>query len=302
MRTETGVGKERVANALHSASDRRSQPFVAINCAALPENLLESELFGHEKGAFTGAVSARAGLFEAANHGTIFLDEVGDMPLPLQAKLLRVLQEGEVRRVGSNATRAVDVRVVTATNVDLEAARHERRFREDLYYRLKVVSIEVPPLRAHADDIPALARHFAEVAAARMKKPTPELSEGTLDALCRYVWPGNVRELVNAIEHAVVLAGDIIEVRHLPDAIAAHSDDSPFPTPPSLGKLTYVQARKLAVEAFERRYAEMVLSLTGGNISEAARHAGMDRANFKRLLRRLEADDAHVDSDSTRGH
>jgi two-component system response regulator HydG len=287
---ESGVGKERVATAIHHGSDRRDRSFVAINCAALPENLLESELFGHEKGAFTGAVVARPGLFETASGGTLFLDEVGDMPLPLQAKLLRVLQEREVRRVGSDVTRPVDVRVVAATNVDLDAARHEHRFRDDLYYRLRVVAIDVPPLRAHSEDVPTLARHFAEVAAKRMNRPAPTLTEPALTALSRYAWPGNVRELINAMEHAVVLAGnsDEIDAHHLPETITsrARADDA-YPTPPSLARLTYVQARKLAVEAFERRYAEMVLGLAGGNISEAARHAGMDRANFKRLLRRL---------------
>lgn len=284
---ESGVGKERVATALHRASDRRDRPFIAINCAALPEALLESELFGHEKGAFTGASVARPGLFEAANGGTLFLDEVADMSLPLQAKLLRALEEGEVRRVGSNVSKPVDVRVVAATNVDLDAARREHRFRDDLYYRLRVIAIEVPPLRAHREDIPVLAQHFVDVAAQRLGRRAPALSEAVLEALCRHAWPGNVRELVNAIEHAVVFATDEIEVGHLPEEIARGGAQGAFPTPPSLAKLTYVQARKLAVEAFERRYAEVVLGLAGGNISEAARHAGMDRANFKRLLRRL---------------
>jgi DNA-binding NtrC family response regulator len=190
----------------------------------------------------------------------------------------------------------VDVRIVAATNIDLDAARHEHRFRDDLYYRLRVVAIDVPPLRAHSDDVPVLARHFADVAAKRMDKPAPTLTEPALKALSRYAWPGNVRELVNAMEHAVVLAQSEIDLPHLPETITARTDaEGAYPMPPSLARLTYVQARKLAVEGFERRYAEMVLNLASGNISEAARRAGMDRANFKRLLRRLSDPDDSTD-------
>jgi len=205
---ETGTGKELVARAIHDLSRRKDQAFIKLNCAAIPLGLLESELFGHERGAFTGAVSPKAGRFELAHRGTLFLDEVGDIPLELQAKLLRVLQEQEFERLGSNRTHKVDVRVVAATHRDLSAMVKQCTFREDLYYRLKVFPIPVPPLRQRTEDIPKLVSHFVKLHAKRMDKQIDEIPAETMDALVRYSWPGNVRELQNFIERAVILSPD----------------------------------------------------------------------------------------------
>jgi formate hydrogenlyase transcriptional activator len=203
---ETGTGKELIARAIHDSSARRDRPFVKVNCAAIPLGLLESELFGHERGAFTGAIAQKIGRFELSNTGTLFLDEVGDIPLELQAKLLRVLQEREFERLGSNRTHKVDVRVIAATHRDLAGMVKQATFREDLYYRLKVFPINVPPLRQRADDVPKLVHHFTEFYARRMNKKISEIPEETMDALVRYRWPGNIRELQNFIERAVILS------------------------------------------------------------------------------------------------
>ena len=203
---ETGTGKELIARAIHDLSARRERAFVKLNCAAIPLGLLESELFGHEKGAFTGAIAQKMGRFELANKGTLFLDEVGDIPLELQAKLLRVLQEQEFERLGSNRTHKVDVRLIAATHRDLAGMVKQATFREDLYYRLKVFPISVPALRQRTEDIPKLVRHFTELYARRMGKRIDEIPHETMDALVRYPWPGNVRELQNFIERAVILS------------------------------------------------------------------------------------------------
>src|SRR6201992_2164178 len=203
---ETGTGKELVARAIHNLSSRSEQAFVKLNCSAIPAGLLESELFGHEKGAFTGAIAQRAGRFEAANRGTLFLDEIGDIPLELQAKLLRILQEQEFERLGGNRTHKVDVRLVAATHRDLTAMLKQGTFREDLYYRLKVFPIHVPALRQRTEDIPKLVWHFTELYARRLNKRVEEIPVETMDALMRYRWPGNVRELQNFIERAVILS------------------------------------------------------------------------------------------------
>jgi formate hydrogenlyase transcriptional activator len=203
---ETGTGKELIARAIHNLSGRRDRPFVKLNCAAIPLGLLESELFGHERGAFTGAIAQKTGRFELANKGTLFLDEVGDIPLELQAKLLRVLQEREFERLGSNHTHKVDVRLIAATHRDLPAMVKQTTFREDLYYRLKVFPIHVPALRQRTEDIPRLVRHFVEFYARRMNKRIEEIPSEAMDALVRYRWPGNVRELQNFIERAVILS------------------------------------------------------------------------------------------------
>jgi formate hydrogenlyase transcriptional activator len=211
---ETGTGKELIAGAIHAHSKRRDRPFVKLNCAAIPLGLLESELFGHERGAFTGAVVRKIGRFEAADRGTLFLDEIGDIPLELQAKLLRVLQEGEFERLGSNQTQRVNVRVVAATNGDLLKLVSEKRFRSDLYYRLNVFPIPVPPLRNRTEDIPLLVRHFVDKYAGRMQKRIDEIPVETMDALSAHSWPGNVRELQNFIERSVILtAGKILRLR-----------------------------------------------------------------------------------------
>jgi formate hydrogenlyase transcriptional activator len=203
---ETGTGKELIARAIHDLSPRRNYAFVKVNCAAIPSGLLESELFGHERGAFTGAIAQKIGRFELANKGTIFLDEIGDIPLELQPKLLRVLQEQEFERLGSTRTQRVDVRVVAATNADLAPMVAEKKFRSDLYYRVNVFPIGLPPLRERRDDIPRLVRHFANKYARRMEKHIEKISKKTMQALCRHTWPGNIRELQNLMERAVLLS------------------------------------------------------------------------------------------------
>jgi len=214
---ETGTGKELIARAVHNVSSRCGRPFIRLNCAAIPLDLLESELFGHERGAFTGAISQRIGRFEAANGGTLFLDEIGDIPLKLQAKLLRVLQEQEFERLGSTHTQRVDVRVVAATNQDLAALAAEKRFRLDLYYRLNVFPIAIPPLRRRTEDIPMLVAHFVEKYAAHMSKQIARIPEEGMEALLSYPWPGNIRELQNFIERAVILTnGDVLHIPPLP--------------------------------------------------------------------------------------
>jgi len=217
---ETGTGKELIARAVHNVSSRCGRPFIKLNCAAIPSGLLESELFGHEKGAFTGAITQRIGRFEAAHGGTLFLDEIGDVPVKLQSKLLRVLQEQEFERLGSTHAHRVDVRVIAATNQDLAGLVTERRFRMDLYYRIDVFPIAVPPLRERVEDIPLLVRHFVERYGARMSKQIPEISQDAMEALMRYPWPGNVRELQNVIERAVILtAGSVLQVPALPSLL-----------------------------------------------------------------------------------
>ena len=221
---ETGTGKELIAQAIHTNSRRRHRPFVKLNCAAIPLGLLESELFGHEKGAFTGAVAQKLGRFEAADGGTLFLDEIGDIPLELQAKLLRVLQEQEFERLGSARTRRVNVRVVAATNQDLDGLVAEKLFRMDLYYRLNVFPITIPPLRHRLEDIPMLVAHFVRRYAGSMAKAIVKISSDAMEALVRYPWPGNIRELQNFIERAVILTnGDVLRLTPLPS-------HTPFPT------------------------------------------------------------------------
>ena len=216
---ETGTGKEVIANGIHMHSQRRSRPFVKLNCAAIPLGLLESELFGHERGAFTGAVTQKMGRFEAANGGTLFLDEIGDIPPELQSKLLRVLQEQEFERLGSTHTRRVDVRVVAATNQDLARLVAEKQFRMDLYYRLNVFPIGLPPLRQRLDDIPAFVAHFVQEFGERMAKQISKVSQHDLDTLMHYPWTGNIRELRNFIERAVILTkGDVLQIPPLPSA------------------------------------------------------------------------------------
>jgi formate hydrogenlyase transcriptional activator len=223
---ETGTGKELIASGIHSVSRRCGRPFVKLNCAAIPAELLESELFGHERGAFTGAVAQRLGRFEAAHGGTLFLDEIGDIPLALQAKLLRVLQEQEFERLGSSITRRADVRIVAATNQDLAALIADKQFRVDLYYRLNVFPIALPPLRERVSDVPLLVRHFVEKYGARMSKQISRISNDSMDALKRYPWPGNIRELQNFIERAVILTrGDVLELPPLPSLILTKKEE-----------------------------------------------------------------------------
>ncbi len=276
---ESGTGKELVARALHAVSGRRDRPFVALNCAALPEALLESELFGHVRGAFTDAREARPGLLRQAEGGTVFLDEIGDMPLGLQPKLLRVLQERTVRPVGGTSEVPIDVRFVAATNRDIEEAIDQRRFREDLYFRINVVRIDLPPLRARGSgDVLALAQTFIEQIGARQKKDVRGLSPAAAERLVRYSWPGNVRELMNCVEHAVTLAAfDKIGPDDLPPRVA----DASSPAAPE----TWWPSEILPIEEMERRYVLHALDALQGNKSAAARALGIER---KTLYRKLE--------------
>ncbi|MDJ0763594.1 MAG: sigma-54 dependent transcriptional regulator [Myxococcota bacterium] len=279
---ESGTGKELVARALHKRSKRQGGPFVAVNCSALPENLLESELFGHVKGAFTDAKSTRIGLFGKANKGTLFLDEIGDMPLGLQAKILRTLEERTVRPVGGNTETPFDVRVISATNRDLAQVVEDKGFREDLFYRLNVVHIDMPPLRQRGRDILLLADHFIDQFASQMQRDVSGLSTTAAEKLLGYSWPGNVRELKNSIERAMALTGtDKLTVDDLPERIrdykAAHaivSDDNPN--------------ELVTLTELERRYIQQVLGLVGGNKAQAARILGVDRKSLYRKLARLE--------------
>jgi len=355
---ESGTGKELVARAIHDRSRRAAKPLVTVNCAAIPKELVESELFGHTRGAFTTAVSARAGLFEAANGGTLFLDEIGDLPTSAQVKLLRVLQSGEVKPVGSDTVKTVDVRVVAATNVDLKAAIAAGTFRQDLFYRLNVIAVRLPALRERGDDVLVLAHHFIQKHAQLAGRPAPRLSDEAALCLQRYAWPGNVRELEHAIEHAVVLsqtdvilpvwlpaevqnavdegaatltgtrgrdglAGRAAAVEHAFGSDASGSFDavaepasspspSPSPSPPSaavstspsgavqtmedlvhrlgLASLSYPDAKKRILADFNDAYVSALLQGASGNMSEAARRSGLDRSNFRRLVRTTSAD------------
>ncbi|HET9316285.1 MAG TPA: sigma-54 dependent transcriptional regulator, partial [Vicinamibacteria bacterium] len=296
---ESGTGKELAARAIHARSQRARGPFVAISCGSIPENLIDSELFGHARGAFTGAVEGRAGAFVEAHGGTLFLDEVGEIPLSVQQRLLRVLQEHEVRPVGGTGARAVDVRVIAATHVNLEDLVAEQRYRPDLYYRLNVVAVRVPPLRERMDDIPLVVAHLLEKHAARMKRPTPRFSAEAAALLSRYHWPGNVRELENLIQRALALSGEQeIGPEVLPPRLTQGAaprpimpdDAAPPPAADELAwvdELTYKQAREQAIGQFERHYFERLLRRTDGNLSEAARIAGLDRSNLRRTLSRL---------------
>ena len=280
---ESGTGKELVARALHEGSARADKPLVTVNCAALAENLLESELFGHEKGSFTGAERRREGRFVQANGGTLFLDEIGEMPMQLQAKLLRALQQGEVQRVGSDSPITVNVRVLAATNRDLRREAAEKRFREDLYFRLNVISIEVPPLRKRGEDIPLLAAHFLQRFAGRNRKSIKGFAPQALDSMLRYPWPGNVRELENAVERAVILCnGDLITGRELP----ANVIDAPLLAEAAPVPEGDVSLAGLSLDTVERRAIEETLRQTGDNKSEAARRLGITRATLHNKLRK----------------
>jgi len=338
---ESGTGKELVARAIHQRSRRAGKPLVAVNCAAIPHKLVESELFGHTRGAFTTAVNARAGLFEAANGGTLFLDEIGDLPTPAQVKLLRTLESGEVKPVGSDSVKHVDVRVVAATNANLKQAIAAGTFRQDLFYRLNVIAVHLPPLRERDDDVLRLAQHFIHKFVEQSGRTMPRLSHEASLCLTRYDWPGNVRELEHAIERALVLdEGEVIPASSLPPEIALAKDkrmSAPVvakivssPTDPpalpssspgmssaagaissgsiptssspvslssaprsveelvaslSLHELAYADAKKRVLAEFTEAYVASILRITGGNMSEAARRSGLDRSNFRRLIR-----------------
>ena len=287
---ESGTGKERLAQSIHRHSTRAEKPFVAVNCSALPESLQEAELFGYKQGAFTGAVEDRQGLFEAAHGGTLFLDEIGDLAPTAQTKILRALQEGEVRRLGETAARRVDVRVLAATHRDLEAMTEQRGFRDDLYYRLSVISVTLPPLRERGDDVLLLARHFLKTYAARFDKPVRELSRAAACALSEYRWPGNVRELQNAVQRGVVLAqGERIELEDLPENVwrrgrgrAARAATPSSPEP----RTTSPDGEPLHAIQDPRRRTQRALELAEGHRDRAARMLGISRTTLWRRIKR----------------
>jgi DNA-binding NtrC family response regulator len=297
---ETGVGKEWLARAVHGEGPRAGAPFIAVNLAAIPDGLLESELFGHEKGAFTGAIRARRGYFELAHRGTIFLDEIADMSPHLQAKLLRVLQERKIQRVGAEQTIEVDVRLMAATNRDLEEAIEAKQFRSDLYYRLGVVTLTVPPLRERKEDIPALVQSYLERFRIQLGRSAETASAEALEALIAYPWPGNVRELINVMERTVLLSeGEEIRLADLPENIARFAGSSGNGTAPRTsgrGSLALPEdwldkplrsARREVLEAFERAYLSGQLQATSGRIGETARRAGLDPRSLYEKMKEL---------------
>ncbi|MCI0389747.1 MAG: sigma-54 dependent transcriptional regulator [Acidobacteria bacterium] len=279
---ESGTGKELVARAIHEMSERKGA-FVPVNCAAIPAELIESELFGHTGGAFTGANQPRAGLIEASDGGTLFLDEVGDLPLPVQPKILRSLQEGAVRRLGTNAEKSVNLRVVAATNHDLEQDVHNGRFREDLFWRLNVIRLRVPPLRERSFDIPLLVEHFVNKAAEASRKPPLDVSSEALAILTAYSWPGNVRELENAIERAVAFArGAVLTPDDLPERVRTSGSTSAL--------IARSIEQNMTMRELEREYILEVLRRSGGNKSRAAELLGLDRKTLYRKLDEYRAD------------
>ena len=280
---ETGTGKDLVARAIHYAGSRRGQRFVAQNCAALPDTLLESELFGHKRGAFTGAHVDKQGLFEVAHRGTIFLDEIGETQPGMQVRLLRVLQDGEIRPLGASSTRTVDVRVIAATNRDLKKDVEEDRFREDLYYRLRVVEIHIPPLRERRGDVPLLAHHFLDISTEKMGRKLEGFTNAAMDALCAHTWSGNVRELENEIERCVALAGDadVVGLDMLSDEVRGR--DPAGEVPPGLP--THLALAE-AVDAFKRELIRAALAETG-NKTRAAQKLGVPRQSLQKMMKRL---------------
>jgi two-component system, NtrC family, response regulator AtoC len=297
---ETGVGKEHLARAIHAESPRASGPFIAVNCGALAETLLESELFGHEEGAFTGATRSRRGCFELAHKGVVFLDEIGELPQHLQVKLLHVLQRREIQRLGGETSIAIDVRIMAATNRDIGIEVEARRFRPDLYYRLSVVSLAIPPLRERKEDIAVLVDSYLEYFRGHIRRNVTGVTDEALEALKRYDWPGNVRELVNIIERAMLLTSGVkIGALDLPEpfrasrraaastpAAPALHDDDELGLPPHVLKKSLREAREVVLAEFERAYLKALMQETGGRINETAKRAGMEpRSLFDKLKR-----------------
>jgi transcriptional regulator with PAS, ATPase and Fis domain len=285
---ESGTGKELMAKVIHANGSRADKPYISVNCGAIPDNLLESELFGHKRGAFTGASADRAGKFEAANTGTIFLDEIGELPLPGQVKLLRVLQSNEIQRVGSDKAIEVDARIVAATNKNLLKMCREGSFREDLYYRLGVIQVTLPPLRERKDEIPLLIEYFGDEAAEKLRRRPIKLSRRLRTFLLNYAFPGNIRELRNIIFRIACLAGDTADFEHLPEFIRPDAQDSK----PEGGEqeqqqqLSLVDAKKAASDAAERQFLERGLQEQGGKVSELARQLDMNRSHLQTLLKK----------------
>ena len=282
---ETGTGKELVARVIHENGSHSTQPFQAINCTVLPENLLESELFGHEKGAFTGADHRKPGKFELAGEGTLFLDEIGDMPETLQKKLLRVIQERSFERLGGNEQIKLNARIIAATHRELKDAVKKGTFREDLYYRLNVMEVVLPPLRDRKEDIPLLANYFLNKYTDRLEKKFTGITSEVMKTLSRYSFPGNVRELENIIERAVALErGEVLSMQSLPQGLLIDESDKSVNIP-ILSK-EFSSAKKIIIEAFEKRFLLESLKETRGNVSEAARIAGIERQSFQRLMKK----------------
>ncbi len=278
---ESGTGKELVARTIHNTSPRHDQPFVVVNCAAIPEALLEDELFGHVRGAFTDASRDREGLLAAAHTGTLFLDEIGELPLPLQAKLLRVLQSQEFRRIGDDQDRRVDVRIVTATNRDLDAMVAAGNFRQDLYYRINVFPLHLPPLRERPEDIALLVHHFMQKFRARLGKPIDSMSPAALAQFCAYDFPGNVRELENKVHQAMVMCSSPV----IEDADVALPKSRAITNRPDIDR-PFREVKQEVIDSFEKRYLTELLRVHHGNLAQAARAAGMDRKNLWSLVER----------------
>ncbi len=288
---ESGTGKEMVAQAIHRTSKRADKPFVVINCAAIPEGLLESELFGHIKGSFTGAISDKRGLFEEANGGTLFLDEIGEVSPAFQVKLLRVLQNGEFKRVGEGENRHTDVRIIAATNRDLKERIASGHFREDLYYRLHVIGLHLPPLRERKEDVPPLTYHFLEKYNRKMKRHIKEVSIDAMQALQNYTWVGNVRELENVLERCVVLIqNEMIQAKDLPGHILNKTFYLSEPDEVDWARFSYQEAKRRAISLFNKSYLRNLLKETGGNISVASNRAGLDRSNLKKIIKKYDID------------
>jgi len=285
---ESGTGKELIAHAIHYNSLRKDKPFVPVDCNSLSENLLESEMFGHVKGSFTGAVANKRGMFELADNGTLFLDEIGNISLTTQAKLLRVIQEHEFKAVGDTRTQSANFRLITATNKDLKAMVADGTFREDLYYRVNIFPIQVPPLRERKDDIPALAFHFLRVFSDELGKRVEEISEGAMSVLANYGWPGNVRELENAMHRAVILATDkVIRQAHLVNIVDAVAQrDLQVPRTSDELKRIKKSAREKSVEGIEKLFVLEALKRNAWNVTRSAEETGMQRANFQALMKK----------------
>ena len=285
---ETGTGKGIIARAIHQQSPERDRPFQVIDCTTVPDGMMESELFGHVRGAFTGAIADKPGLIELANGGSVFLDEIGELPLPLQAKLLRVLEECEVRPVGGTRVRRINTRFIAATNRNLEARVREGAFRKDLYYRLAVVSIRVPPLHERREDIPIIARHLLNRLAQSMGKAQCHFDQAAMEVLVSYTWPGNGRELRNVVERMVMLAtGDIIHARDVRNMLPQSEAESLGSVDPSLATLPYMEAKERALEEFTKSYLRVKLAQHGGVITKAAEDSGIPRQHFSLLMKRF---------------
>src|SRR5262245_44821186 len=285
---ETGTGKEMIARAIHQQSPEFNRPFQVIDCTTVPDGMMESELFGHVRGAFTGAIAEKPGLIELANGGSVFLDEIGELPLLLQAKLLRVLEESEVRPVGGTRVRRVDMRFIAATNRNLEARVREGTFRKDLYYRLAVVSIRVPPLRERREDIPVIARYLLSQLARSMGKAQCHFDEEAVESLVSYSWPGNGRELRNVVERMVMLATDgIIRARDVRNSLPQNQAESLASVDPGLARLPYMEAKERTLEEFTKSYLRVKLAQHGGVITKAAEDSGIPRQHFSLLMKRF---------------